>query len=242
MTLNDVVNSIRGGPSAPAPSASPTAKPAPIAPQLASMDEFKGATRISHIVTYVAGQAVTLPQAGLYLSYVILTPGPAAWTWTYDGTSTAVFPALQNRTTIWRLGQNNQVGNLIPSQSTGVLGTPTVYLVFTTVPLTAPGPSAYRGTAVYGSLAAGSNQLTFNFAGIQSSPRAASICGNAAYELVLNWPVLGSLVPGWAWNNYYGTTDGLISAAPPYQPSSGITVTINNTGPTAQDALVVIWY
>ena len=242
MTLADTINSLRGSPSAAAPSPSQTARAAPIGPQMASLDEYKGATRVSHFVTYTAGQPVTLPQAGLYLSYVILTPGPAAWTWTYDGTNTAVFPGIQNRSTVWRIGSGNAVGTLIPSQSMALVGSAQVYLVFTTVPLTAPGPSAYRGAAQYLDLAAGDTNVTFEFAGTQASPKAATVCVGSAAEVILTWPALGSLSPGWAWNNNYGTLDGLLSAAPPYHPTTSITVTLNNTGGTAQGVLVVIWY
>lgn len=240
MTLADTIASIRGSPSSAAPSSSQTGKPAPIAPMPAYLDEYRGVTRLYHTVKYVAGQAVNLPQSGLYLSYICVSSAVGAWLWTYDGTSTAVFPSQSQRGSIWRIGSQNQVGSTIPASSMTQLGNVNVYLVFTTVPLTAPGPSAYRGSAQVLTLAAGVQNATFQFAGIQAAPLGATVNTQYDSDVVLGWPPLGSLLPQWVFNNSYGPSDGMIAPAPPYQASSSITVSLNSGG--AQAAVVVIWY
>jgi len=107
-----------------------------------------------HTVRLTSAQTVTLPAAGMYLHRIRVYGGttPGVFSWTYDGTAAAQFPAPSNGTTGYASYEVNERlnGNTIPAAVLAMTsGVSAVEFLFSdTAPSEGAPLSAYRGVFV----------------------------------------------------------------------------------------------
>jgi len=156
-------------------------------------------SQLFHTVRITSASTITLPAAGMYLHRVRVYGGttPGVFSWAYDGTSSAQFPAPSNGTRGYASYEVNEqiVGNTIPA---GVLtlgtGVSAVEFLFSSSAPTEGAPLAsYRGIVFRrtdGS-ATGAN-ITVSYDVGPAKPRKV-LCFTSASTARVTFPAVGAM-------------------------------------------------